>query len=249
MKIRSIIIDDNKFIRSLLFDLLQEHHSEIEMVAMAGSGEEGIEMILQWKPELVFLDIEMPDMTGFEMLGRLESISFRTIFTTSYSQYAIKAFRFNALDYLLKPVKAEELAQAIKRFKVHPKQEDQAHITYALQNFKTENNEDQKLILYTQKGRLRLALKQIVKIEGDRNYSYIHLSDSTKELSSKTLGYFDEILSDKGFFRCHRSFLVNKYHVDSLNEKHEFLLKNSEVVPVSRRKKVAAIRWFDNQET
>lgn len=245
MKIRSLIIDDNKFIRTLLSELLVENHPEIEVVAMAASGGEGIELIESCQPDLVFLDIEMPDMTGFEMLSRLSSISFRTIFTTSYSQYAITAFRFNALDYLLKPIKADELEQAIRRFKGHAQHQDPTHIGDALQNLKEQNKEDQRLILYTQKGRLQLALKHIVKIEGDRNYSYIYLSDNTKELSSKTLGYFEEILSDKGFFRCHRSFLVNRYHVISYTVKKTFQLRDATTVPISRRKWVESLQWYD----
>ncbi len=248
MKIRSLIIDDNTFIRTLLSESLKENHPEIEIVAMASNGEEGIQSILEWKPDLIFLDVEMPDMTGFEMLSRLPTIAFRTIFTTSYSKYAITAFRFNALDYLLKPIKAEELAQAIKRFHGHAEQQDATNIGNALQNLKVQNKEDQKLILYTQKGRLRLALKHIVKIEGDRNYSYIYLSDNTKELSSKTLGYFEEILSDKGFLRCHRSFLVNRYHVISYLDNNTFQLKDSSEVPISRRKRNEAITWFDSMD-
>lgn len=249
MKVKSLIIDDNPFIIDLLLDQLRQYHQEIEVLGSAKSGIEGIEKINLFKPELIFLDVEMGDMTGFDMLNQIDDITFQTIFITSHSHYAIKAFRFNALDYLLKPINKKELAQAIKRhiskstFSVNQNQ-----IHNALNNLQTQNIEDQTLLLQTQKGTLQLVLKQIIKIESDRNYSYIHLSNNTKELSSKTLGYFEEILADKGFCRCHRSILVNRFHIESILGSDSFLLKDKSTVPISRRKRNDAKMWFMNSK-
>jgi two-component system LytT family response regulator len=245
MKVRSILIDDNAFIANVLLDQLQENHPEIEVMAIAKNGKEGLDKIKLLKPDLIFLDIEMPDMTGFEMLNQLDAINFQTIFITSHSHYAIKAFRFNALDYLVKPIDERELASAIRKLSNHINKSGNHHkIQKALENLKAESVSDQTLFLQTQKGTLRLHLKRIVKIEGNRNYSYLHLSDNTKLLSSKTLGFFEEILSDKHFFRCHRSYLVNGVFIKGIKKATHFLLKNDSEVPISRRKKNAAKSWL-----
>ncbi|MEH6765706.1 MAG: LytTR family DNA-binding domain-containing protein [Aequorivita antarctica] len=247
MKIKSVLIDDNAFIANVLLDQLRENHPEIEVMAMAKNGKEGLEKIKLLKPDLIFLDIEMPDMNGFEMLSQLETISFQTIFITSHSHYAIKAFRFNALDYLVKPIDEKELASAIRKLSNYKvKSSYQNKIEKALENLKAESVSDQTLFLQTQNGMIRLPLKRIVKIEGNRNYSYIYLSDNTKLLSSKTLGFFEEILSDKLFFRCHRSYLVNGAFINGIKKTVHFLLKNDTEVPISRRKKSAAKSWLKN---
>lgn len=244
MKIKSLIIDDNSFVIDLLSDQLRQYHPDVEVLGIAKSGADGLKKIKLLKPDLIFLDIEMDDMTGFDLLSQLDDITFQTIFITSHSHYAIKAIRFNALDYLLKPINEKELSQAIKRHTSSTSfQANKTQVKQALVNLKTKTVEDQSFLLQTQKGTLRLFLRNIVKIEGERNYSNIHLSNNKRVLSSKTLGYFEEILSEKGFFRCHRSFLINRYHIDHLG-KSNFILKDQTQVLVSRRKKSEAKRWF-----
>lgn len=245
MKIKSLLIDDDKLIATILADKLHEDHPDIEVMDIACSGTEGIEKIKLLQPELVFLDIEMPDMNGFEMLSQIKTINFQTIFTTAHSHYAIKAFKFNAIDYLLKPIIEEELAQTIRRYKSNKLKSNQNQIVNTLKNINEKNVEEQKLVLLTQKGTLQIALKHIIRIEGERNYSLIHLTDNTKELSSKSLGYFEDILTGKGFFRCHRSFLINRYHVSKIHNNGHLLLKDNTVVPISRRKKIDARNWFE----
>lgn len=245
MSIKSLIIDDNPFIIDLLRDQLEQHHKDVEIIGVANSGKEGLEKIKKIKPDLIFLDVEMPDMNGFVLLEHCDEISFQTIFITSYSHYAIKAIRFNALDYLVKPIETNDLSQAIKRYyKNEDKLINQQRIQQTLINLKQKNTSDEILILQTQSGELKIALKQIIKIESDRNYSYIHLTNSSKKLSSKTLGYFVEILSEKGFFRCHRSFLINRTHVDDIIDNCEFILTDGTKIPIARRKKMEALDWF-----
>ena len=245
MKIKSIIIDDNPFIINLLKDLLQQEHPLIEVSGVAKNGMEGISKIQSIKPDLIFLDVEMPDMTGFDMLNKLEDIQFQTIFITSFSHYAIKAIRFNALDYLLKPIDQKELKNAIRNFRSNfDSKVNQKHLEQALINLKTKKAKDQMLFIPTQQGELRIALKDIIKLEGDSNYSYIHLKNKTKKLCSKTLGYFEEILSEKGFCRCHRSFLVNGLHIDRMHKTDYFVLFDQTNVAISRRKKEEAKKWY-----
>lgn len=239
--LKALIVEDNTFMATVLKDMLEERSEAISVLGIASTGADAISMITETRPQVVFLDIELPDMTGFEMLRQLEQINFQTIFTTAHSEYAIKAFRFNALDYLVKPIKNNELDEAITRF---PKVNDnRVDIKNALLNIESKSIENQKLVLPTQKGTLRFALKQITHIEGEGNYSYIHLASVSKELSSKNLAYLEEIIEDKGFFRCHRSFLVNGYHIDSLTNDC-FVLRNGLEIPISRRKKTKAKNWF-----
>lgn len=242
--IKALIVEDNAFMATVLSDLLQQDKLNITVSGVAHTGSEALQLISTLNPNVVFLDIELPDMTGFEMLEQIENISFQTIFTTSHSHYAIKAFRFNALDYLEKPIKEDELKEAISRIGITTSKSD---VELALQNLGTKSIEDQKLVLPTQTGTLRFALKQITHIEGERNYSYIHLLNGTRELSSKNLAYFEDILVDKNFFRCHRSHLVNRYHIEEFKNEH-FLMKNGLEIPVSRRKKLHADIWFIKEE-
>jgi two-component system LytT family response regulator len=247
--IKAIIIDDNPFNRTVLSDVLSEYHSHVKIVAEAENGQEGLASISRLRPDLVFLDIEMPDMNGFEMLNHLSEINFQTIFTTAHSHYAIKAFRFNALDYLIKPINREELADALQKFtrQSHTTQQKE-HLEIALKNAVATKPEEQILLLPTQKGSLRIPLKHIVKIEGDRNYSQLYFSNLSKELSSKTLKYFEDILLDKGFFRCHRSFLVNRIHVERIGSNHSVMLKDQSSIPISRRKKQAFLLWLSSED-
>jgi two-component system LytT family response regulator len=193
--IKCLIVDDDPFIQELLKDKLNLYFPEINIVGLGNDGKEGIEKIILLKPDLVFLDVEMTDMTGFEMLSRIETINFKTIFITSYKHYAIKAIRFNALDYLLKPFDLEELKNAIKRFKSNYHEVGKSQqVDLALNNIKTKNISDQVLPLKTQQGDLHLALKNIVLIEGDRNYSKIFLTHNRQELVSKTLSDLEDLL-------------------------------------------------------
>lgn len=240
--LQALIVEDSSFMATVLLDMLQSYTEKISVLGIARSGREALKMIAHTKPDVVFLDIELPDMTGFELLTKLPALNFMTIFTTAHSHYAIKAFRFNALDYLVKPVNEKELDEAIKR--CQSTVDNTIEVQTALANLETKTITDQKLILHTQTGTLRFPLKQITHIESERNYSYIHLNKGNKKLSSKNLAYFDEILEDKGFFRSHRSFLVNKLHVVTIHGDC-FVLNNGIEIPVSRRKKAEADYWFN----
>ncbi|MBK8521496.1 MAG: response regulator transcription factor [Chitinophagaceae bacterium] len=242
--VKALIVEDNVFMATVLHDLLKEHATDIVVLDTATTGNKALQLIASEKPNVVFLDIELPDMTGFELLQQVDDINFQTIFTTSHSHYAIKAFRFNALDYLIKPIQENELDEAIKRFLKSAG--NTMEVKHALSNIQSQSVDNQKLVLATQNGTLRLPLKQITHIEGERNYSYIYLSKGSRELSSKNLAYFEDILTDKNFFRSHRSYLVNRYHIDALKRDH-FVLKNGVEIPISRRKRAEADAWFFNQ--
>lgn len=243
--IKCLIIDDDPFILELLQDKLHQYFPEIELLSTANSGRQGLQKIASYSPELVFLDVEMADMTGFEMLAQLPDIQFQVIFITSYSHYAIRAIRFNALDYLLKPIDLGELKKAIRRFQNHTRNTPQKeNLKLALRNRSTDNVADHMLILRTQEGALKLILNDIVHIEADRNYSYIHLKNATKKLVTKTLSDLEELLDNKGFYRCHRSHILNSVHIMK-NKGISAILSNDVQVPVSRRKKKQFSEWFE----
>lgn len=245
--IRSLLIDDNAFNTEVLFDLLQEVDEPVEVIAKATNGKEALDLIKRHQPDLIFLDVEMPDMNGFEVLGHLDQIDFQTIFVTAHSHYAIKAIRLNALDYLVKPIVPKELKAALKRFRSQDyRQLNQSQVQQALANLQEQNRQNQVLFLPTQDGGMKLVLRDIVKIVGERNYSTIHLSTGKTKLSSKTLGYFEEVLEEQVFLRCHRSYLVNRHHIVEWR-KEAFLLKDDTQIPISRRKKSEARAWFDLQ--
>jgi two-component system, LytTR family, response regulator len=245
-KIRSLIIDDDPFIQELLKDKLNQYIPEVEILTTANSGTEGLQKIATYKPGLIFLDVEMADMTGFEMLAQLEEINFQTIFITSYSHYAIKAIRFNALDYLVKPIDLGELKEAIGRYKDSVKSApQQENLKLALQNLNTEDVSEHQLILQTQEGELRLVLKNIIRIEGERNYSYIYLKNDKKKLVTKTLADLEELLDEKGFFRCHRSHIINAGHIAGKPKSFSVTLSDGIELPISRRKKEDFFLWLE----
>ncbi|MEO6637592.1 MAG: LytTR family DNA-binding domain-containing protein [Ginsengibacter sp.] len=239
--IKALIVEDNAFMATVLHDMLKQHATDIAVLDIADTGKKAIQLIASEKPNVVFLDIELPDMTGFELFQQVGDINFKTIFTTSHSHYAIRAFRFNALDYLVKPIKETELDEAIKR--LLKSAGNYIEVKHALTNLESQKAEDQTLLLSTQNGMLRLPLKQITHIEGERNYSLIHFLGGSRELSSKNLAYFEDILIDKNFFRSHRSYLVNTYHIKALL-KGRFVLKNEIQIPISRRKVTEAKAWY-----
>ncbi|WP_455169141.1 LytR/AlgR family response regulator transcription factor [Aegicerativicinus sediminis] len=242
-----LVIDDDPFIVDLLSDKLKQYFPELHLLGVGNNGEEGLQKIAKLKPDLVFLDVEMSDMTGFEMLSKLSDISFNTIFITSYRHYAIKAIRFNALDYLLKPFDIDELKNAIKRFKANIRSSNSIqNIRLAIKNSDLKESADKILSLRTQSGELHLPLKEIIYIEGDRNYSKIHLSTGTKKLVSKTLADLEDLLVDKAFFRNHKSFLVNRTHIaETAQNLGYIILMTGQKLPVSRRRRQSLKTWLD----
>jgi two-component system LytT family response regulator len=244
-RISCLIIDDDPFIVELLQDKLSQYFPDITVLSTASSGHDGLKAIASYKPELVFLDVEMADMTGFEMLAQLSEINFKTIFITSYSHYAIKAIRFNALDYLLKPIDLGELKRAINRYKAHNKTEPQKdNMALALQNIATKNVADQMLVLKTHDGVLRLSLKEISHIQGERNYSYIYLKGDKKKLVTKTLIELEDLLDSKGFYRSHRSYIVNAAYITDASAGFFVQVSDTLKIPISRRKKKHFLAWF-----
>jgi two-component system LytT family response regulator len=202
-------------------------------------------MINELHPELIFLDVVMEDMTGFEMLGMLNKIDFQTIFVTSYSDYAIRAIRFNALDYLLKPIDLEEIKSAILRYRAKTDPErNRDHVRTALQNMVVREPEEQLLIIGDYNEEQKLRLKSIIRLEGDRNYTHFHLTGGSRKLVAKSLVEYELLLSDRGFFRCHKSHMVNGVHIHSTQGKSMLLMSDGILIPVARRRQADFAQWY-----
>lgn len=240
MQIRSVIIDDEKHSLISTEILIRKYCPGIDIIAMENSPEKGIEVIESMKPDLVFLDIAMPRMNGFELLQALQFREFALIFTTAYNTYAINAFKVNAIDYLLKPIEPEELIKAIEKVKQNMEKDFHLkRIETIIRNLGKNNSVNERLALPFEGRILMLDHNSIVCCESDRNYTLIHLADKTNLLISRTLKDIEQMLPHPNFQRIHHSYLVNINHVKEYyrGEGGEILLSNGKCLRVSRNKK------------
>lgn len=233
--IKTLIVDDECKAVSLLKATIERNYTGQFMIETASSPEEGLEKIERFKPELLYLDVEMPTMTGFELLAGLPKIDFRVIFTTAHDRYAIQAIRYNALDYLLKPVSPGELDEAIMRFQ-GSKHDNKEAYEKQLKNLFANN--DRNLAITTSDGVVFLELDEIIRCEADLNYTKFILAGNKSFLSSKTLKEYEDLLiSHSNFVRVHRSHLANLNYLLKLKSDGNLILKDNSIIPISRRRK------------
>jgi two-component system, LytTR family, response regulator len=210
--IKAIIIDDEEHSRTALSLMLKEHFPELDIVGMAHNVKSGIECIQKHSPHLVFLDIQMPDGTGFDLLNRLEIFNFEIIFTTAYNEYAFDAFQLPALGYLLKPISDDQLKITVHRAMSFIKDHEQD--VKPSQFKEQESSRLNKILLSDSDGFEVVPLNQIIRMEGDRNYTRIFFTEKQPVLSSHNLGWFEKLLTQNGeFFRASKSHLINLHHV------------------------------------
>lgn len=205
--IRAIIIEDEEDSRAILTALLKNYCQGIEVIATAENVREGVNLIKLLVPDLVFLDIEMPFENGFQLFKYFEEVNFDVIFTTAYDEYALKAFRFAALDYLLKPIDLEVLREAITRVNKKEAQSDYNNIRIKTLEYNLDNN-FQKIALPISNGLVFIEINEIVYLEADNNYTMVYTTDG-KHLVSRTLREYEMILNEAGFFRINRSNVIN----------------------------------------
>lgn len=236
MSIRALIIDDEESGINVLRMLLERHVPQVDNIYTATGSKEGREKIRSLNPDLVFLDIEMPLVSGFDLLQEFPQHSFEVIFVTAYDRYAIKAIRFSALDYLLKPVDVEELKRAVERFTEKRKTASNGNqlMSNFLSNIKA-TPADYRLAIHTTEGTHFLKPEEIIRCEADGNYTLFYLESKKKMIASRTLKEYDEILADYHFLRVHKSHLVNKKYVQSFSADHIIMHDNTSV-EVSRRR-------------
>lgn len=237
---RVIIIDDEEGARESLSNLLEKYVEKVKVVAKAENIASALEKITKYKPELVFLDIEMPFGSGFELLERMKPIDFNIIFVTAYDHYALKAIKFSALDYLLKPVDIDELKASVKKHRDRSGENTGESYNNLLDNLKADDQE-KKLGIPDSHGISFLKINDIIRCESDGNYTRIFMREGKPILASKTLGEYEHLLEGESFFRVHRSHLVNLLHIKKYfkGDGSYIQLSDDTKVDVSRRKKAA----------
>ncbi len=233
----AIIIDDEKHCRHVLTLLLSRHCPEVNVVAECSDGITALQAISQLQPQLLFLDIEMPGMNGFELLEKCNDIEFAVIFTTAYNEYAIQAIRHSALDYLLKPVDKNELIQAV--FKAQKQCNKDSGNIEKLMGLLRERKSHEPVALSTMGGLIIINTDDLLYCESDGPYTNFIFIEQKPILISKTLKEVEEVLVSRNFLRVHNSFLINmKYVKKYLNGNGgDVVMNNGKVIPVSRGKK------------
>jgi two-component system, LytTR family, response regulator len=238
--IRSIIVDDELKSRESLKILIRDFCKDVSVESMCQNVAEAVQQINEIKPDLIFLDIQLQRETGFDLLTRFNSVDFEVIFTTAYSEYAIRAFKFSAIDYLLKPIDIEDLRDAVA--KVHKKKESDTlsqRLHELIHNLKSGSRETYKLALPTADGLVFVRISDILYCEASSNYTEITMTDNKKYLVSRTLKEYDEMLSDQNFFRIHHSYLINLNGVKKYvrGEGGYVIMTNEKTLDVSKRKR------------
>lgn len=237
--INTIIVDDEAKGRLALKQKLADYCPGVKIVAEASNGSEGLLLISRFKPDLIFLDIEMPGMSGFEMLNEIKNKNFHVIFTTAYDQYAIKAIKYAAFDYLLKPVDIAELQASVEKINKASAFNTKKQAELLIQNMQQPKIKLHKLAIPTLDGLLFFDISSIVHLEANSNYTTIYLFDKTKIIASKTLKDFEELLPEDLFFRTHHSHIINLNFIKRYikGDGGQIELQNGNYVDVSRRKK------------
>jgi two-component system LytT family response regulator len=237
--VRAILIDDERPFRNTLKAILSKR-LDISIVGEAGSVEEGSHLIEQMEPDLIFLDIQMEDGTGFDLLKRIGQKDFRVIFITAFDHYAVEAFRFAAADYLLKPIISADLLNSVDRvIKSFEKEKMSSQLSVLMDNIQELSKERKKIVLREAETLHVVQLDEIFWCEADGSYTHFYLSGSRKLLVSRHLKEFEDILTANGFFRAHRSHLVNLNKVIKFEraEGGTLFLEGNIALPVSVRKK------------
>ncbi len=234
-----MIIDDEQSAAHVLQMMIERHVPEITDLRIAVKISEANVLLQQFQPQLIFQDIVMPEKNGFEFLSELKKINFEIIFTTAYNEYAIRAIRFSALDYLLKPINADELRSAVNRFleKRNQQMRSDALLENLLSNLKNKKESEFKLAVPTIGGAVFFSPSEIIRLEGEGNYSRFYLTGERKYLSAKTMKEYEEILLHHNFLRIHKSHLVNRSFIDNYKNEGTVLLKDRTLLPVSRQRK------------
>lgn len=237
--IKALIVDDEQSSIDLLQWLVAQYCPDITAVQTARSVRDAIPALQAFQPDIVFLDIQMPHQSGFDLLTSVDNWNFEVIFTTAYNEFAIQAIRFSALDYLLKPIDETELKKAIERFKAKRIYAPAGQLLFRnfMQNISLQNKDKFKLALADASEVKYVQLDEIIRLQAESNYTHIFLGGNKIFVSAKTLKDYDEMLKGHHFLRVHKSHLVNPAHIDSYDRSGMLQMSDGSKVEVSRRKK------------
>ncbi|MEQ9375565.1 MAG: LytTR family DNA-binding domain-containing protein [Imperialibacter sp.] len=249
MKIRTLVIDDESAFIGNLEAMLEAKPNDIQLVGAARSVEEGLQKIDELEPDLVFLDIQMEDGTGFDLLQRCDRRDFKVVFVTAYDQFAIEAFRFSAIDYLLKPVVSDDLWAAVDKAKLEmEKSKFEFQISILMDNIHELSKDKKKLVLREAETLHVIKLEEILWCTAEGSYTTFHLIDGQKIMVSTHLKEYEAMLEKNGFFRVHRSYLVNVGKIKKFDKREGGIiyLEGNVTLPVSVRKKERLLMLLAN---
>jgi two-component system, LytTR family, response regulator len=246
--IRSIIIDDESANRMVLDSFLKKYCPAIEVVAMADSAQQGYQLIAEHTPDLIFLDVKMPVKSGFDLLRMFEEIPFQTIFVTAFDQYAIQAFEFNAIDYLLKPIDPAKLIKSIEKVEASVRLKNNANLIHFIRSV-DEKNELFKSITLHSKDKVQVVnIEQISHIKAMRNYCEVYTSENECIISAKTLLDYEQLLQKQTkFLRINKSVIINIDYIQEYTKGANcfiFMKNSTEEIEVSRRKKGEILNYL-----
>jgi two-component system, LytTR family, response regulator len=237
-KLTTVIIDDEPDAVDFISTIVREYCTELEIKGTAHNVKDGVQIIKDIIPDLLFLDVEMPNGTGFDLLTYFPEKNFDVIFITAFNHYAIRAIKFSAVDYILKPINIEEFIESVNRvIHKHKTVSGNENLEVLLENIRTSN--PTRLVIPTSDGREYLNPKDIIRIEADRSYSWFFISDKRKILVSKHLKEFQDLLNDRNFFRPHNSHLINLDYVRKFvrNDGGYIIMSDGSQIPISRTRK------------
>jgi len=245
--IRCVLVDDEADSLEVIAMLLKTYCPAVKIEAACNTAEKGIAAIEQYRPDVVFLDIEMPNMNGFDMLEKFDELFFDVVFITAYHQFAIKAFRYSALNYLLKPVDPDDLLETIRRIEKNKTFPLKEQLELMMQSVRSPGNKtSSRIALTTSYGLLFVETKDIIYCESDNNYTNVVMTGGRKLLVSKTLKEVDETLSGADFYRIHNSYLINLGHIQKFvrGDGGYVVMDDNTTVSISRTKKQEFLELF-----
>jgi len=246
--IRTVLIDDESNSLEMMEWLLKTYCPQVQIEAMCNAASKGIEAINKYKPDVVFLDIEMPHMNGFDMLEEFEKLTFDVVFCTAYDQFAIKAFKYSALNYLLKPVDPEDLKETIRRIEERKGSPSREQLELLLENIRQSVKPTaQRIALTTGDGMIFVPTAEILYCEAESNYTNVVLLGGKKILVSKVLKEIDEALAGQDFFRIHNSYLVNLNHITKFvrGDGGYVVMQDGSSVGISRSRRQEFMELFE----
>lgn len=240
---KTLMVEDKAYIRKGLLNLLALIDTDVEIIGECASVKEAVVVANACKPDLIFLDINLTDGNAFDFLDQTEQLDFKIIFITAYEEYALKALKTGAVDYILKPVDIKDLEIALNKVKRLPLEEQKQQIRTVKSVY---NNDESKLILSLHDSFQVIDLKDLMYCESDKGYTSFYCNDGKKHVVSKTLKVFEEQLTAYDFVRSHQSFMVNLRYIDKYDKSGVIHLKNEKQIPVSSRKKETFLAAFLN---
>lgn len=246
--LKTLIVDDEHHVREMLTGILQSFCPDVEVVGQAEDVSGAVSLIKELKPDLVLLDIQLPDGSGFDALKAFGKIDFSVIFVTAYDEYAVKAFRCSAIDYILKPVNIDELVDAVEKVRESVANKNLGEkISVFLNNLSNNSYDEKKIVLKTQESIHIVRVSTIIRCESFHNYTEFYISGAKKLVVSKTIKEYETLLSGFGFFRAHQSHLVNINYINRFDkiDGGYLVLTDGAHIPVAKRKKDELLRLFE----